>query len=151
MEEKATNELDEILKTMRPEQLKEYYKSNSQYLADEDRAFYNYFKSVIRTKNIRLSEVYLMAGFSEELGGQYVRMEKHARQRDYIIRLCLAGHFNLIEINRALTLYGYNALYAKDKRDACIITAINNRIYDIYDINDLLEQQDLNIFIMKDE
>ena len=33
---------------------------------------------------------------------------------------------SLDEINRALKLYGMQPLYAKDKRDACMIVAINS-------------------------
>ena len=47
------------------------------------------------------------------------------------------------EINTALKLYGMKPLYAKDKRDACIIVAINNRKYDLGDIDDMLVKNGL--------
>ena len=34
-------------------------------------------------------------------------------------------------------------LYAKDKRDACIIVAVNYRKYDLGDIDEILENQRL--------
>jgi hypothetical protein len=68
-------------------------------------------------------------------------MEKHTKDRDLIIRLCLAGHFNWDETNRALKLYGLSELYAKDPRDACIIVAVNNRIFDLYEIDEVLIRQ----------
>ena len=34
-------------------------------------------------------------------------------------------------------------LYAKDKRDACIIVAVNHRKYDLGDIDEMLENQGL--------
>lgn len=34
-------------------------------------------------------------------------------------------------------------LYAKDKRDACIIVAVNYRKYDLGDIDEILENQGL--------
>ena len=77
-------------------------------------------------------------------------MEKHTKNRDLIIRFCVAGHFMVNEINRALKLYGMNSLYAKNKRDACIIVAINNRKYNLFEIDDLLEQQGLKK-LSKDE
>ena len=70
-------------------------------------------------------------------------MEKHTRDRDLILRLCIAGHFSLDETNRALKLYGMSELYAKEKRDACIIVAVNNRIYDLYDIDEMLSKRGL--------
>jgi hypothetical protein len=55
----------------------------------------------------------------------------------------VAGHFNLVETNRALKLYGMNELYPKNSRDACLIVAINNRIFNIAKIDDSLEEQGL--------
>lgn len=141
MQEKPTNELDEMLGNMKPGELSGFYKENSKYLADDKKAFYYYFKDVIESKNIFLKDVYSFAGVSESWGGKIITMEKHTKNRDLILRLCIAGHFSLVEINRALKLYGMNSLYAKDKRDACLIVAINNRIYDLSELDELLEKQ----------
>lgn len=141
MQEKATNELQQQLEELKPEQLKTYYKENSAYLADEKKAFYYYMKDAIESKNLLLKDVYGFAGVTESYGGKILTMEKHTKNRDLILRLCVAGHLTLDEINRALRLYGMSPLYAKDKRDACLIVAINNRIYDLYEINVLLETQ----------
>ena len=70
-------------------------------------------------------------------------MEKHTKNRDLIIRFCVAAHFQLNEINTALKLYDMKPLYAKNKRDACIIVAINNRKYDLCNIDEILEKQNL--------
>ena len=55
----------------------------------------------------------------------------------------MAGRFNWKQTDRALKLYGFNELYAKNKRDACIIVALNNRMFDLYKVNDMLEEQGL--------
>lgn len=141
MQEKSTSELDEMLSGMKPGELSGYYKENSKYLADEKKAFYYYFKDVIDSKGIFLKDVYTFAGVSESWGSKIVTMERHTKNRDAIIRLCVAGHFTLEEMNRALKLYKMSALYAKDKRDACLIVAINNRIYDLGRLDDILESQ----------
>ena len=141
MQEKPTNELDEMLGKMKPDELSGFYKENSKYLADDKKAFYYYFKDVIESKNIFLKDVYSFAGVTESWGGKIITMEKHTKNRDLILRLCIAGHFSLEEINRALKLYGMNSLYAKDKRDACLIVAINNRIYDLSELDELLDKQ----------
>ena len=144
MKEKPTNELDELLDSTNPKELGKYLKDNRDYMADEKKAFYYYFKDVIDDKNIKLKDVYSFAGMTESYGGQIIRMEKHCANRDTIIRLCIAGHFSWDEINRALKLYGYNELYSKNSRDACIIIAIKNRIFDFSKINDMLEEQGLD-------
>ncbi len=141
LEVKPTSEIDELLKSMSPEGLNDFLKDNSRYISDEKKAFYYYFKDVLVTKNIRLKEVYQMADVTESYGSKIVTMEKHTKNRDMILRLCIAGHFKLDEINRALKLYGMSPLYSKNKRDVCIIIAVNNRRYNIFEIDEMLEKQ----------
>ena len=143
MQKKSTNELNDLLENMKPDQLDSYLKDNSKYMADEKKAFYYYMKDVLDEKNIKLKDVYSFAGVTESYGSKIVIMEKHTKDRDLIIRLCLAGHFNWDETNRALKLYGLSELYAKDPRDACIIVAVNNRIFDMYEIDEMLMKQGL--------
>ena len=138
MEQKPTNELNALLENMRPKQLKKYLEDNSEQMISGDRPFYHYMKSVLREKRIRLNDMYSFAGVKESYGGQIIRMEKTTLNRDHINRFCIAGHFSLIETNRALKLYGMNELYSKDERDACLIVAINNRIYDLAEVDDIL-------------
>ena len=144
MQKKSTNELNDLLENMKPDQLDSYLKDNSKYMADEKKAFYYYMKDVLDEKNIKLKDVYSFAGVTESYGSKIVTMEKHTKDRDLIIRLCLAGHFNWDETNRALKLYGLSEPYAKDPKDACIIVAINNRIFDMYEIDDMLLKQGLD-------
>lgn len=140
MQEKPTYELDELLKGTKPDQLGSYYKENKAYMA-EGKAFYYYMKDVLESKRILLKDVYSFAGVSESWGGKIISMERHTTDRDLIIRLCIAGRLSLDEINRALKLYGMTPLYSKDKRDACLIVAINNRKYNLAEIDDMLESQ----------
>ena len=128
---------------MKPEDIDTYLKENDKYMADDKKAFYYYFKNVLDEKNIKLKDVYSFAGLSESYGSKLITMEKNTKSRDVIIRLCIAGHFNLKEINRTLKLYGMSELYAKDSRDAVIIVAINNRTYNMSDIDEMLVQRGL--------
>lgn len=150
MQNKPTDELNALLENVKPEQIDGYFKDNRAYMADGKKAFYYYMKDVIEEKNILLKDVYSFAGVSEKYGSQIIEMEKHTKNRDLIIRFCVAGHFNWDETNRALKLYGMTELYAKDSRDACIIVAINNRIYDLASIDDMLTERGLKK-LSKDE
>lgn len=150
MKEKSTNELDEMLKNMKIDELENYYKENREYIADAKKSFTYYMKDVIEKKNIiigsrnlQYKDIYSFAGVSESYGEKILNMEKHTKNRDLIIRFCVAAHFQLNEINTALKLYDMKPLYAKNKRDACIIVAINNRKYDLGDIDEILEKQNL--------
>ncbi len=138
MQRKQTDELNDLLENVKPDQLDTYFKNNEKYMADGKKSFYYYMKDVFDEKNIKLKDVYSFAGVSESYGSKILTMEKHTRDRDLIIRFCIAGHFNWDETNRALKLYGLNELYAKDPRDAVLIVALNNRIYNLFDIDEML-------------
>ena len=143
MLDKPTDELNELLSDIGPGQVDSYLKENRNYLADSEKTFYYYMTDKIKEKGIKLVDVYSFAGVEESYGGQVMRMEKHTKNRDLIIRFCVAAHFGWDETNRALKLYGFNELYSKNPRDACIIVAINNRIYDLAVIDDTLEKNGL--------
>ena len=151
MQKKPTGELNDLLENMKPDQLDDYFKSNEKYMADEKKEFYYYMRDVLDEKNIKLKDVYSFAGVTESYGSKILSMEKHTTKRDLIIRLCIAGHFNWDETNRALKLYGMNELYAKDPRDACIIVAVKNRIYDRGTIDDMLAEQGLEKLTQKEK
>ena len=138
MQKKTTDELDAILDSMKPEQYEAYVKDNSHEMIDERKAFYYYMKDVIESKNIKLKDVYLFADFSESMGSKILSMEKHTSNRDNILRLCIAGHFTLVETNKALKLYGMAPLYSRDARDVVIILKIKERKYDLMQINQTL-------------
>lgn len=147
MNNKPTEELDRILEETHPDRIGEFIQDNSKYLADPNKGFYYYFKDVLDTKHIKLKDIYAQVGVTESYGSKIVSMEKHTKNRDLIIRLCLAGHFSLTETNRALKLYGFNELYSKNPKDACIIVAISNRIYDADRINLMLEENKQELLV----
>ena len=138
MQDKSTDELNDLLENVKPTGLETYLKDNEKYMADEKKAFYYYMKDVLDKRNIKLKDVYSFAGVTESYGSKIVTMEKHTKDRDLIIRLCIVGHFSWDETNRALKLYGMSELYAKNPRDAVLIVAINNRVFNLYDIDEML-------------
>jgi len=143
MKDKTTSELDKELDTLATKDINDFLSQNEEYLAVGDRPFYHYFKNIVRSKRLLLKDVYIAAGLSESFGEKLVQMNSHTRQRDHILRLCIAGHFSLIETNKALKLYNMQPLYSKNRRDVCIIVAINNRKFDLIDIDEILVEQNL--------
>lgn len=143
MIEKPTHELDDILLGLSPSGISDFYSENSKYLADEKKGFYYYMKDILESKGILLKDMYSFAGVSESYGSKILTMEKHTKDRNLILRFCIAGHFSVLETNRALKLYQMAPLYAKDKRDAILLVAINNRIYDFGEIDDMLTKQNM--------
>ncbi len=143
MQNKPTDELNELLEKTSPKEVGDYLKNNNDYLATDEKTFYYYMKNTIEEKHIKLKDVYSFAGVSESYGSQILRMEKHTKNRDLILKLCICAHFKWDETDKALKLYGFNELYSKNPRDAVIIVALNNRIYDLGRIDEMLSEQDL--------
>ncbi len=143
MEQKPTDELNKMLENMKPGELDGYLAQNRSFLTGDEKSFYHYMKNTVHEKGIKLKDMYAFAGFSESYGSKLLTQEKHTTDRDMILRLCLAGHLSWNETNRALKLYGFSELYAKDPRDACLIVEINNRVFDLYKINEELQKRGL--------
>ncbi len=143
MQKIPTDELDALLENVDPGHLDDYLEASKKFMINAPREFSYYVKDLLSEKRVKLKDLYLLAGVSESYGSKILSMEKHTKDRDLILRICLAGRFSLEETNRALKLYGMSELYAKDPRDACLIVAIHHRIYDLLMIDDVLVKRGL--------
>ena len=137
---KTTNTLTNILKKTKPEHLDTYFKNNAEEVLEQDNPFAAYMRSIVREKGLRFQEVFLRADVSEGYGYKLISGEKHTRQRDTILKLCLGAGFTLDETQRALKIYGMSPLYARFPRDAVLISAISSGTREPAEINRLLEQ-----------
>ena len=137
MNKKSTTELEKVLKSTHPENIKSYYTDEEDSLYDEDNSFRRFIKESIKGKKT-LHEVFFGAEINEGYGYKLLSGEKHTNKRDVILRICLASELDLKETQTALKLYGFSPLYARIKRDALLISAINERM-SVEQINDLLK------------
>lgn len=137
---KTTNTLTNILKKTKPEHLDTYFENNAEEVLAQDNPFAAYMRSTVREKGLRFQEVFLRADVSEGYGYKLISGEKHTRQRDTILKLCLGAGFTLDETQRALKIYGMSPLYARFPRDAVLISAISSGTREPAEINRLLEQ-----------
>lgn len=64
--------------------------------------------------------------------------------RDKIVRLILAMQLELDDCQKALELYNWAPLYAKDKRDSAMIYAINNKL-SVWSLDELLADNELEM------
>ena len=140
IEEKTKQKKEKVLKDTRPQQAEAFLRDHEDRMVTGDRPFADHFRSVLRKKKIRQQEVFLAADLSESYGYKLISEEKHTVNRDTILRLCLGGHFELGETQRALKLYGMAPLYSRVPRDAVIMIAINAGTYEIADVDELLIQ-----------
>ena len=133
---KTTRELEYVLLNTHSEYVDQVIESEKSNIFDLQ--FSNYFKDLLLQKRITQQKLFIDSDISEKYGYKILSGEKHTKQRDTILRLCYAGHFNVDETNRALTLYGMAPFYVRLKRDALLMVAFNDRIGDILDLNEYL-------------
>ncbi len=139
-EEKTTDALGNLLKKTKPENISEFLKSQKSNMISSEKAFADFMRKTIKSKGLTQQEIFIAADFSEKYGYKLISEEKHTKQRDYILRLCFAGRFTLVETQKALRLYKMAPLYAKIPRDALLISAFNSKTYNIFKVNELLKE-----------
>lgn len=141
----TTDKLNEILRNTKPDHMADYLEKNRDVIESSDRPFTDFYRERIKGKGLRVRDILIAADISDKYGNQLIAQEKHTKNRDVIIRLCLAGRFSYDEMQRALKLYGMSPLYAKIGRDAVIIMAIHNNMFEIARVDDALRARGFEI------
>lgn len=138
MYKKKTKELEEILEHTHPSDLSDYVEENREEILSDDRDFMRYMNEKLKEKHLQKQDVLLNADISQGYGYKLLTEEKVTKQRDVILRICYAAEFTLAEVQQALKIYHMDTLYARDSRDALLMTCFNNRPGSILDLNELL-------------
>lgn len=138
MYKKNTRELEEMLEHTHPEDISEYVDENEEDMLNGNRDFMKYMNERFREKGIKKQDVLLKADISQRYGYKLLDEEKVTKQRDIILRICYAAEFTLKETQQALKIYHMDTLYARDPRDALIMTFFNEHPGSIIDINEML-------------
>ncbi len=137
---KTCERMNERLRGVEPEELPQFLLANRAKLITSPRPFADYIRAKLREKGILQQNVFLAADLSENYGYKLIAEEKHTRQRDVILRLCLAARFSREEVQEALIRYGMAPLYGRFARDAVLLVAIQNGVYELGEANRLLER-----------
>lgn len=146
--EKDTEELEQILKKASPLQIKEYL---DREFAEGEPSFPAYMDALLQKKGMKRQDVLLRANLPQKYGYKLFTLESHTTDRDKLLRICFAMEMTFTEVQRTLKLYGMNELYAKNKRDVLLIAAFHRRIFDIDQINELLEAENFPPLYIADE
>ncbi len=136
--EQTTERLERDLSRLRAEELAAFLRRESEAMYAGPRPFAQYMRMRCKEKGILQQTLFLRADIPENYGYKLISGEKHTRRRDVILRLCLAAAFSVKETDEALTLYGMAPLHPRIPRDAVLIAAIGNRMYEIEAVDELL-------------
>ena len=131
------------LAALRPEELAGFLSRNADDLIRSEHPFTDYMRVKLKEKGILQQDVFLAADLPERYGYKLISEQKHTTRRDTILRICLAARFRPDEVQEALLLYGMAPLRARIPRDAAFIVAIQNRVYDIHDVDAILRENNL--------
>ena len=137
--EQRSKRLNEELLRVGTGELPDFLEQHREDLITSPHPFADYMRTKFREKGILRQNVFLAADLSENYGYKLIAEEKHTRQRDTILRLCMAARFGLEEVQEALILCGKAPLHGRLARDAVLTVAIHNGIYDLCAVNRLLE------------
>ena len=121
-------------------ELGSFLERNAGEMITETRPFAAYMRRKLREKELLQQNVFLAADLSEGFGYKLISEEKRTRQRDVILRLCLAAEFGPEEVQEALLRYGMAPLWWRFPRDAVLLAAFGSGVYDLQNVNELLEQ-----------
>ena len=145
MYKKDTGELEKLLEKTHPDEIGEYLKENSGETLGADRPFMRYMNEMLSEKGIKKQEVFFQADIPLGYGYKLLTEEKTTRQRDVILRICYAARFSVAETQRALELCRMSRLYARDPRDALIMTCLNTRPGSVLDVNERLRKNRMEV------
>ena len=102
--EQESRHLTEAAARVAPEALAGYLEQIREELMPEKRAFAVYMRRKLREKGLLQQEVFLAADLSENYGYKLIAQEKRTRNRNVILRLCIAARLTPEETCEALTL-----------------------------------------------
>ena len=136
--EQESRRLTDAAARVLPADLEEYLEENREALLPEGREFAAYMRGKLREKGLLQQEVFLAADVSENYGYKLIAQEKHTRNRNVILRLCIAARFTPEETREALTLYGMAPLHGRIARDVVLLAAMAAGMRDIHDVDALL-------------
>lgn len=136
----TTDKLTDVLRKTAPDDLTAFFEEHWELIIQDSKPFSTYMRALLKAKGVRQQEMFICADIPEHYGYRLISEERHTRQRDVIIRLCIGGGFTLDETQKALRLAGFAPLYAKMPRDAALIIAINRIIGNVHQVNTLLEE-----------
>ena len=137
MYKKNTDELEKQLQSTHPEEIGEYLNKNAGEILTNNRDFMQFFNERLKEKGLKKQDILLRADVPLGYGYKLLTEEKVTKKRDVILRICYAAEFTLSEVQQALRIYHMDTLYARDPRDALLISCFNNRPGSIIEVNEL--------------
>ena len=137
MEKKTTEKLLNILKRTDTEKSLRKFVSEFSAAEIEPQDFHLYFMSLPEMENRSAADIIRAAGIERTYGYQILNGTRKPG-RDRVVMLALAAGISLSELQHCLAIVQEAALYARNRRDAVLIFAIERKL-SVEETNELLE------------
>lgn len=139
MTDKTKDLMDKLMSTGTPEDLGNYMED----IRDKyPKNLSSYFKAILAKKGMSIADMQKESGIDRTYIYQIMDGSKNPT-KDKIVAMAIACRMTLPECQRALEIADTGILYAKSRRDALIIYAINNKM-SIMELNGLFDDYNLN-------
>ena len=134
---KKTGDLEQLLKHDSKHDLKNFIEQS------ESVTFSLYFDSLIEKYQISKSLCITKSNLDRTYAYQIIQGKRHG-SKDKIVQLALGINCTIEECNKLLILSDNAILYPKNKRDAILIYALENKL-NVFQTNELLMELDVKI------
>lgn len=135
--ETSTSGLLDVLQSTRIDQFSRYRKA---HLGEGLRSFVAYIDKLVEQKGLKRQDIFQRAALDQKYGYKLVTGERHTNDRDKLLRIFLAMKLTSKQIQRGLELYGLPAFYPKRSRDALLVICINQGIFSVDEVNEILKE-----------
>ena len=138
--EPNTDELNKQLEKLNSHDFAKYLRTLS-----EAPTIQRFFEVYCEHYEVSKGDIVKRSGLSRSYGYEILNGVKTNPSRDHLIALCPSAHMDLTTTQYALKVGGVGELYARIPRDAAIILHINQKKYDLVNLNLFLEENGLEI------
>lgn len=104
---------------------------------------HGFLNRLMAEQEITIPELIDRSGVSRNYIYNILSGERPNPSRDKVIAICIGLRASFSQINRALELVKYSALYPRDERDARIAIAVNQGVKTVTEVNLMLEKNGL--------
>ena len=104
---------------------------------------HGFLNDLMAEQELTIPELIDRSGVSRNYIYNILSGERSKPSRDKVIAICIGLKASFSQINRALELVKYSALYPRDERDARIALAVNQGVKTVTEVNLILEKNGL--------
>ena len=139
MSSRNTEDICELIKAVRIKEIADFIEKE---VCEPLPSISEFLTGYIQEHNLSSAQVIKDSGLSPDYAYAILNGNRKNPARDRVIALCLAMHMTLEEVQATLKLCK-TFLYAKDIRDAVIMVCINQRIFNVNEVNLILSDYNL--------